>query len=94
MEVDELIDTFKSLVGAAKTLEMRQVKLKEDFCETTKKDVIVYASEIQKQWRKMKENGPGSSGAADDLEKGLEMLYSLEANDICSFCLRLSPLHL
>ena len=74
LEVDELIATFKSLVGAAKTLEMRQVKLKEDFCETTKKDVIVYASEIKVQWRKMKENGPGSSGAADDLEKGLEML--------------------
>ena len=72
--VDNLRSVFKNLYHSAKTLEMRQSKLKDDFCETTKTDVIAYAELVEIEWRKMKETGAGSSSAADNLDRGLELL--------------------
>ena len=76
-DVDELNETYITLFNTAKTLEMRQTKLKDDFCETTKKDVITYTSEVTVSWRNMKEKGAGSSGASENLNKGLELLEDM-----------------
>ena len=65
---------WKDLVCLAKTLEMRQVQLKDDFCEMTKKDVLDFGVQVQAAWKIMRETGAGSAMAADNLDKGLELL--------------------
>ena len=72
-------EKWHDLVILSKTLELRQEDLRKQFLKMTEDDVVNFKNRTKKAWKKHRGSGPGSSAAAEDLDKGLELLEDLQA---------------